>query len=104
MRTEILSNDEAMDLVAKVDDKYRPAWQGRPADEQVAMALYFLPHRSRKPTLVPTRPRVIKWYCPFASQCEFPTGHRYCINVYTGCDHHPCRLGLLPLEDDEVVR
>jgi DNA repair photolyase len=24
-------------------------------------------------------------YCPFAHQKDFPTGHRYCINVYTGC-------------------
>ena len=34
-----------------------------------------------------TRPRIIKWYCPFASQSAFPSGHRYCINVYAGCDH-----------------
>lgn len=51
------------------------------------MALYFLPHRSNREILAPTRPRVIKWYCPFARQKEFPTGHRYCINVYTGCAH-----------------
>ena len=37
-----------------------------------------------------TRPRVIKRYCPFADQRAFPSGHRYCINVYTGCDHE-CR-------------
>ena len=37
--------------------------------------------------LAPSRPRVIKWYCPFAHQSAFPTGHRYCINVYTGCAH-----------------
>jgi hypothetical protein len=30
---------------------------------------------------------VIKWYCPFARQAVFPSGHRYCINVYTGCAH-----------------
>jgi DNA repair photolyase len=30
---------------------------------------------------------VIKWYCPFACQKDFATGHRYCINVYTGCAH-----------------
>lgn len=35
----------------------------------------------------PTRPRVIKWYCPFADQASFPSGHRYRINVYTGCSH-----------------
>jgi len=37
--------------------------------------------------LVVTRPRAVKWYCPFADQREFPSGHRYCINVYTGCEH-----------------
>jgi len=35
-----------------------------------------------------TRPRMIKWYCPFADQKDFPSGHRYCINVYTGCSHN----------------
>ncbi|HLA83576.1 MAG TPA: hypothetical protein VJL29_02185 [Thermoguttaceae bacterium] len=34
-----------------------------------------------------TRPKVIKWYCPFADQRKFPSGHRYSINVYTGCQH-----------------
>ncbi|GAG74831.1 unnamed protein product, partial [marine sediment metagenome] len=34
-----------------------------------------------------TRPRVVKWFCPFADQQEFPSGHRYCINVYAGCSH-----------------
>jgi DNA repair photolyase len=24
-------------------------------------------------------------YDPFADQCSFPSGHRYCVNVYTGC-------------------
>ena len=51
------------------------------------MALYFLPHGSEKDVLEVTRPRVIKWYCPFADQRQFPSGHRYCINVYTGCEH-----------------
>lgn len=74
-------------LVDRVDDKFRPVWQGRPKEEQEALALYFLPHRSSKLSLAPTRPRVVKWYCPFASQDEFPTGHRYCVNVYTGCSH-----------------
>ncbi|MHB1156105.1 MAG: SPL family radical SAM protein [Phycisphaerales bacterium] len=49
--------------------------------------MYFLPHGSKKSSLCPTRPRVIKWYCPFANQRQFPSGHRYCINVYTGCSH-----------------
>jgi DNA repair photolyase len=30
---------------------------------------------------------VVKWYCPFADQRTFPSGHRYCINIYTGCTH-----------------
>lgn len=74
-------------LVARIDPRYRPVWEGRSAGEQLALARYFLPARSRKPALSPTRPRVIKWYCPFASQGAFPSGHRYCINVYTGCTH-----------------
>jgi len=75
------------DWLARIDAKYRPVWEGRSPEEQRALCLYFLPHNSDKPTLAPTRPRLIKWYCPFASQSSFPTGHRYCINVYAGCGH-----------------
>ena len=87
-----------LELSDQVDPKYKPVWIGLTPHERAALALYFLPHsrRTRKQaqdeppkekTLTPTRPRVIKWYCPFACQSEFPTGHRYCINVYTGCAH-----------------
>lgn len=82
-----LSIEEGLALAQRVDPKYAPAWQGKTPPEQAAMALYFLPHGSKKNALCPTRPRVIKWYCPFASQSSFPSGHRYCINVYTGCSH-----------------
>jgi len=51
------------------------------------LAWYFLPHKSNKQILGVTRPRVVKWFCPFADQKDFPSGHRYCINVYTGCSH-----------------
>lgn len=76
-----------LDLAERVDPKYAPVWRQRPAAEQASLAMYFLPHRSAKPTLGVTRPRVVKWYCPFADQRTFPSGHRYCINVYTGCSH-----------------
>ena len=79
--------EEGLTLVRRVDSKYAPVWQGRPTEQQAAMAWYFLPHNSGKAALAPTRPRVIKWYCPFADQRDFPSGHRYCINVYTGCAH-----------------
>lgn len=87
MRSLIPSTDEALALIEKVDPKFRPVWEGRPQNEQVALARYFLPHHSTKAVIEPSRPRVAKWYCPFASQDEFPTGHRYCINVFTGCAH-----------------
>jgi DNA repair photolyase len=82
-----LSTEEALDLVARLDQKYAPAWDAYTAKERAALAAYFLPHNSQKSVLGPTRPRVVKWYCPFAAQCDFPSGHRYCINVYTGCAH-----------------
>ena len=75
------------DWLSRVDPRFRAVWDGRTSEEQTALRLYFLPHRSTRPILTPTRPRVIKWYCPFAHQAAFPTGHRYCINVYTGCSH-----------------
>lgn len=87
MRTEKLNADAALQLVDRIDPRFRPAWEGRPEAEQAALAQYFLPHGSAKPIIEPTRPRLIKWYCPFACQSEFPSGHRYCINVYTGCEH-----------------
>ncbi len=89
MFTELISNylEEGLSLAERVDSKYAPAWLDKSPQAQAAMAMYFLPHGSQKPTLSPTRPRVIKWYCPFADQSQFPSGHRYCINVYTGCSH-----------------
>ena len=77
----------APDWLARIDPRFRPVWENLPPAAQIALRLYFLPHRSNQPTLTPTRPRVIKWYCPFAHQSHFATGHRYCINVYTGCSH-----------------
>jgi len=73
-------------LVARIDPKYRAVWEGRTALEQAALAAYFLPN-SQSPVLKPARPRVIKWYCPFAPQQLFPSGHRYCLNTYCGCSH-----------------
>jgi len=86
-------NFEAInEIVNRIDARYRPVWLGRPTNDQQALACYFLPHKSKKATLCPTRPRLLKWYCPFAHQKVFPSGHRYCINVYTGCAHgcHYC--------------
>lgn len=71
----------------RVDPRFRPVWEGRSPAEQEALSRYFLPHRSTRAVLTPSRPRLIKWYCPFADQGVFPSGHRYCINVYTGCSH-----------------
>jgi len=75
------------EVIQRIDEKYRPVWVDRPHEEAEALAAYFLPHRSAKLVLKPTRPRMIKWYCPFARQSDFPSGHRYCINVYVGCSH-----------------
>ncbi len=87
MPRDLINDEETLALVPKVHPKFKPVWDHRSPEEQIALARYFLPHRSSKAVLEPTRPRGIKWYCPFASQDEFPSGHRYCINVYTGCAH-----------------
>jgi len=73
-----------------VDPRFLPVWLGLPDRTRAALAGYFLPHRSAKERLTPTRPRLIKWYCPYADQRAFPSGHRYCLNVYVGCAHR-CR-------------
>ena len=87
MRTTVPTIEQACTSAERVHTKFRPVWEGQPPKEQAALARYFLPHSSRKTVLEPTRPRVIKWYCPFADQRAFPSGHRYCINTYTGCAH-----------------
>jgi DNA repair photolyase len=85
--TQPLTEPAAEVGLSRIDPRFRPVWEGRSPAEQLALSRYFLPHKSSKPILVPTRPRVIKCYCPFAHQCAFPAGHRYCINIYTGCTH-----------------
>ncbi|MBM4026030.1 MAG: hypothetical protein FJ280_11585 [Planctomycetes bacterium] len=87
MSADSVTSDHALLVLERVDEKCKPVWEGCSSEDQMALSQYFLPHNSPKPVLAPTRPRIVKWYCPFASQREFPTGHRYCINVYTGCDH-----------------
>ncbi len=76
-----------LSLAGRVHPKYRPVFEKMNKKDRAAVALYFLPHGSKKDLLEVTRPRVVKWYCPFADQREFPSGHRYSINVYTGCEH-----------------
>ena len=82
--------EQALRLASLVHPKYGPVFDDLPDRDRAALAFYFLSHRSKKDVLEVTRPRVIKWYCPFADQRAFPSGHRYCINVYTGCQHE-CR-------------
>jgi DNA repair photolyase len=81
------NTDKGLSLARRVHPKYSPVFDKLSEVDRAAVALYFLPHTSEKVVLEVTRPRVIKWYCPFADQREFPSGHRYCINVYTGCQH-----------------
>ena len=78
---------KGLSLAGRVHPKYQPVFDKLNESDRAAVALYFLPHGSKKDVLEVTRPRVVKWYCPFADQREFPSGHRYCINVYTGCNH-----------------
>ncbi|HUT09600.1 MAG TPA: hypothetical protein VMY42_03820 [Thermoguttaceae bacterium] len=79
--------ERGLSLAERVHPKYRPVFEKLSETDRAAVALYFLPHGSKKDVLEVTRPRVVKWYCPFADQREFPSGHRYSINVYTGCEH-----------------
>lgn len=77
-------------LVSQVDPKYLPAFERLAEEERAKAGLYFIPHGSKKDVLSVSRPRVLKWYGPFADQTVFPSGVRYCLNVYTGCEHK-CR-------------
>jgi len=82
-----LDVENGLKLADKINPKYQPIFQSLAPNQRVALAWYFLPHHSRKQVLGVTRPRILKWYCPFADQKDFPSGHRYCINVYAGCGH-----------------
>ncbi|MDD5063987.1 MAG: hypothetical protein PHQ35_04400 [Phycisphaerae bacterium] len=78
---------EGLEIAEKVNTKYKPVFDKLPPAQRAALARYFLPHKSNKQVVDVTRPGVVKWYCPFADQKDFPSGHRYCINVYAGCSH-----------------
>ncbi len=82
--------EKGLSLAERVHSKYRRVFERLGEADRAAVALYFLPHGSKKDVLGVTRPRVVKWYCPFADQRAFPSGHRYSIDVYTGCEHR-CR-------------
>ena len=87
MSDAILDRNALLALVVRVHPDFKPVWDNYSEEDQIALAAYFLPRRSRKEWLAPTRPGLLKWYCPFACQSAFPSGHRYCLNVYTGCSH-----------------
>jgi DNA repair photolyase len=87
MRLFDIDIEEALEIADRVDTKYKPVFDKFPPAQRAALTLYFLPHKSQKEILGVTRPRVVKWYCPFANQRDFPSGHRYCINIYAGCSH-----------------
>ena len=87
MRLFNIDTRGGLEIVEKVNIKYKPVFDKFPPDQRAALAWYFLPHKSNKQVIGVTRPRVVKWFCPFADQKNFPSGHRYCINVYAGCSH-----------------
>lgn len=92
MRTDGFSAADMPVILPRIHEDYRSVWEAMPPHEQAAMASYFLPRSSPTAMLCPTRPKVVKWYCPFAAQSRFGSGHRYCINVFVGCAHgcHYC--------------
>jgi len=83
-----MNTSENLISVDRIHPSFRPVWDAACHDDRAALSNYFLPHNSVRDPLDPTRPKVIKWYCPFAAQSVFPSGHRYCINTYVGCAHN----------------
>ena len=86
MRQNSLAEPELKSTVARIHTDFKPVWDGLPEKDQFALAAYFLPRSSKQEFVKPIRPRLIKWYCPQACQKHFASGHRYCLNVYAGCD------------------
>jgi hypothetical protein len=58
--------DKGLSLAQRVHPKYQPVFDGLSEVERAAVALYFLPHGSKKDVMEVTRPRVVKSYCPFS--------------------------------------
>lgn len=87
MRGKQPTDDQLRKMIPRIDPDFKPVWDRLTENAQLRLAAYFLPHGSAKEVLTPTRPRLLKWYCPFAPQSSFPSGHRYCLNVYRGCSH-----------------
>ena len=87
MRLLGIDIEKGLEIAERVNTKYKPVFDKFPPAQRAALAWYFLPHKSNKQVIDVTRPGVVKWYCLFADQKEFPSGHRYCINVYAGCSH-----------------
>jgi DNA repair photolyase len=75
-------------LLERINPKFRSAFDGMERNKQEACFSYFFPHKSQKTFIEPTRPRMIKFYCPFGHQARFPSGHRYCLNTYISCSHN----------------
>ena len=68
MRTKIPDFEHVLSMVERVYPAYKPVCDSCPLHYKIALALYFLPHKSSKEFLCPTPPRMIKWYDPFAWQ------------------------------------
>jgi hypothetical protein len=64
---QIQTNREALpELIGHIDSRFRPVWEGKPVAYQQALARYFLPSKSKKAVLCPTRPvfRAGSWRLP----------------------------------------
>ena len=63
---------------------------GMPAPVALRWARYFLTTPRDRAKAASLRNHVLALYDPFARRSQFPAGIRFCINVYTGCEH-ACR-------------
>jgi hypothetical protein len=52
--------DKGLTLAQRVHPKYSPVFDRLSESDRAAVALYFLPHGSKKDVLEVTRPRVVK--------------------------------------------
>jgi DNA repair photolyase len=74
-------------LIGRVARRFRGVFADVPLLSQWAILRYFFHLGSAAGDLQPSRPKLIKWYDPFADQRSFHSGHRYCLNTYVGCEH-----------------
>lgn len=82
--------DVVNDTVTVLDVPDPALFAGLSPDVAHRWAQYFYTRPKNPAKSASLRPHMFALYNPFAKRSQFPAGIRFCVNVYTGCEH-ACR-------------